>query len=148
MQLRALPLSRRVIVMVSLVLIVLLLVAGLSLGGWILYHYLREPTVILLGEANQTVEAFSSYEDPGISLKLGKKTIKGDWEVHGKPDTTTPATYEMEYTVYWHFRKIHVKRTVNVVDTTPPTLTLMGEREMTLGSLSQFQEPGYVAKDR
>ena len=78
-QLRALPLSRRVIVIVSVVLIVLLLVACLSLGGWILYRYLREPTVILLGDANQTVEAFSSYEDPGISLKLGKETVKGEW---------------------------------------------------------------------
>ena len=99
------------------------------------------PTLISLnGDKEMTVECGDSFEDPGASLRFG---LKGKIRVGGDLDTSVPGNYVVKYS----FLTQTVRRKVNVVDTTPPVITLSGMKTISAEKGSEYEEYGYTAID-
>ncbi len=96
----------------------------------------------LLGEASLTIEANSNYEEPGYF-------IEGDTEVSVQStlDEKVPGTYTITYSAKTGSKTKTLIRTVTVVDTIAPVLSLMGSLSKILCNENSFKEEGYTAVD-
>ena len=126
--------------------------ATATVGVWSLAvgHFALMPWVHvkLAGEKTMRVEVFSDFQDPGVEDAYFENTdLTGQVERTGTVDTAVCGTYELSYTARYGSRVETVRRTVEVVDTTAPELTLAGEESVTVSSEELYQEPGYGAAD-
>jgi len=113
-----------------------------------------DPTITLLGDDPQTIEAGSGpYDDPSVTVSdifdsspLLFVNSQLPPVIFGPPqmDTATVGTYFVLYDSLDASgnNAEQVVRTVNVVDTTPPVITLVGSNPMTLEAGDAFIDPG------
>mgnify|MGYP000754815930 CR=1 FL=1 len=104
------------------------------------------PVITLSGSANTEVQAGSSYIDAGASAD-GQEDVSSQGEV----DTTQLGSYTINYTAQDLAGNVGTAtRTVNVVDTTKPVITLNGGGsggEVTIEVGTPYQEPGAAVSD-
>jgi len=109
------------------------------------------PVITLLGDNPQTVECGSSYSDPGVSVTDNCPDCVDETDVvrSGSVDPDTPGSYSFTYNVTdCNGNDAEpVTRTIDVVDTTPPTITLLGDHPMTVECGSDYIEPGAQVED-
>ena len=126
------------IVVIELQILGLLLCAVLAMSVQI--------DLTLQGESVITVEKGEIFEDPGvIALADGGREIKV--KVTGQVDTQTPGTYTLCYRARYLLSSRQITRTVHVVDTRPPVLTLVGDQALTISMGMSFEDPGFSARD-
>ena len=108
------------------------------------------PVITLLGEATVTIEVGSTYSDAGATAS---DNYDGDVSssivtVNGV-DEDTVGTYTVTYNVTDANSNAatQVSRTVNVVDTTAPVITLLGEATVTIEVGSTYSDAGATASD-
>lgn len=106
----------------------------------------QSPIITLLGANSITLEACSPYTELGATAF---DTCLGDISSsivinNSAVNTGAVGTYIVTYNV---LGAAQVTRTVNVIDTTKPTLTLVGPNPLTIGDCSTFTELGAVAID-
>ena len=104
------------------------------------------PIVTLAGAQTMTIEAMSTFADPGALAsdeELGSLPVT----VSGTVDTTTPGSYTLSYSATNFFKTTTVTRTVNVVDTIAPVVTLTGAAAITIEAGSTWIDPGATAAD-
>ncbi len=105
------------------------------------------PVITLLGASPMTNECHSAFVDPGATasdLCAGSLSVSTNGAVN--PDAT--GVYTITYTATDPSgNTASVSRTVHVVDTTPPSLTLLGASPMTNECHSAFVDPGATASD-
>ena len=106
------------------------------------------PQMQLNGEREVTIEAHTTYKDPGLTAMLGKKDLTDQVSVSGTVDTTKPGAYTLTYQLTVSEKTYTTTRTVTVLDNEAPVLELLGGGEMTVSLESLYQEPGYTAIDR
>ena len=96
----------------------------------------------LLGETTITIEANSNYEEPGYFLE-------GDTEVNIQStlNVEVPGTYTITYTAKTGSKTKTLERTIIVVDTIAPVLSLVGSLSKILCNENSFKEEGYSAVD-
>jgi hypothetical protein len=109
-----------------------------------------KPVITLIGDPSVTVEVNTTYSDPGATATdsfdgdLTSSIIVGGDTV----DMSAPGTYTVTYNVTDAAGNVATKtRTVNVVDTTAPVITLTGLAEMKLHVGTTYTEPGVTATD-
>lgn len=112
------------------------------------------PVITLVGNANIVIYLNANFVEPGYNAN---DNIDGNLSaqviVSGSADTTVIGEYTLRYNVSDAAGNAatEVLRTVFVVaepeDTTPPTLTLSGNSDITLTVGDTFSEPGYSATD-
>ncbi|MFH1567974.1 MAG: immunoglobulin-like domain-containing protein [Gemmatimonadota bacterium] len=108
------------------------------------------PVIALNGDAEVTVEChLQSYEELGATAG---DNCDAAVQVHvaGAPDATTLDTYTVTYTATDAAGNAAtpVTRTVRVVDTTAPVVTLLGDTEVTVEAVLQsYTETGATALD-
>ena len=106
------------------------------------------PVITLLGDSTINVECKSAFVDPGATA-----TDTCDTQVAviatGRVDTDRIGEYTITYTATDASGNsaTPVVRTVNVIDTTKPVVTLLGNEEVTLECKSSFVDPGATATD-
>ena len=108
------------------------------------------PVITLKGEADVTIEVKSDYTDAGadvadtIDSEITDKLI-----VVNDVDNTKLGDYGVTYnaTDASGNKATEVKRTVHVVDTTVPVLTLLGEAEVTIEVKTAFVDEGVEVAD-
>ena len=104
----------------------------------------------LVGDAEITHEAGAPYEDAGVTLTTGSgQTLPTAFvQIAGVPDGSTLGTYSItyNYTSTSGTKAVEVSRTVHVVDTTPPVITLVGGPIIHKKG-SEFSDPGARAID-
>lgn len=108
------------------------------------------PVITMLGDAEMTVEAAEPFTDPGANAwDSFSGNITPEIRVTGTVDVMTPGTYVLAYDVRDANRNdaVTVSRTVHVVDTQPPFVTLLGPADMSVPVGELFVEPGVVAWD-
>jgi len=112
------------------------------------------PVITLLGANAMRVECGSAFTDPGATAIDACDGWLLSVSVAGSVDTHTVGNYALKYTVTDASGNIAVPvtRTVQVVDTTPPVITVgeplsndVSEIEITVGTT--FYKPGATAKD-
>jgi|GEM_PF-905663 len=105
------------------------------------------PTITLVGASSLTVECHSSFVDPGASAN---DACAGSVPVisSGSVNLNTPGTYTLTYSATDPSGNTTLAtRTVNVVDTTPPVITLAGSNPLTVECHTSFTDPGATAND-
>lgn len=125
------------IVVIELQILGLLLCAVLAMSVQI--------DLTLQGDAVMIVEKGDVFEDPGVTALADGRAVKV--KVTGEVDTQTPGTYTLCYRARYLLSSREITRTVHVVDTRPPVLTLAGQGEMTLTMGQSYEEPGFTARD-
>ena len=105
------------------------------------------PVITLSGEATVTIEVGSTYTDAGATAT----DLSGEISVisTGTVDTSVVGTYTVTYnaTDASGNEAAAVSRTVNVVDTTVPVITLTGEATVTIEVGSTYTDAGATALD-
>lgn len=105
------------------------------------------PSITLNGASAMTVECHTSFTDPGASASdnCGTATVT----TTGSVDANTPGTYTLSYTATDAAGNTAgpITRTVTVVDTTPPVITLNGANPLTWECHTAFTDPGATAAD-
>ena len=108
------------------------------------------PVITLTGEATVTIEVGSTYTDAGATAT---DNYDGDLTSSivtvSTVDETTVGTYTLTYNVTDANGNVAVEvtRTVNVVDTTVPVITLTGESTVTIEVGSTYTDAGATATD-
>ncbi len=108
------------------------------------------PEIVLSGDAEITLECGESFTDPGA---MASDNVDGDISarivVRGDTvDPTKPGVYSLYYEITDAAGNTTTQtRTVTVRDTQAPSLTLLGEAEITLECGDSFAEPGATASD-
>ena len=110
------------------------------------FVFFGAPVVTLAGDATMTVEVCQPFTDPGATAfddTLGALPVA----VSGSIDPNVPGTYTIHYTASNGFATTTVTRTIHVVDTTPPVLTLNGPAAVTIEAGTAWIDPGATAAD-
>ena len=101
------------------------------------------PVITILGDNPATVELGGTYTDAGATSD-GGETVSSS----GTVDTNTLGTYTITYSATDAAGNTSTAtRTVNVVDTTPPEVTLIGEDIVTVELGDTYTELGATATD-
>ena len=110
------------------------------------------PVITILGSEIHEHEAGTEFIDPGVKITDGAGNLIPD----AKP-TTTPETFDNQTigtaTLTYNYTDeagkiaIPVIRTIQIVDKTPPTITLHGEAVVTLQVGSVWEDLGAIATD-
>jgi len=89
------------------------------------------PVINVTGANPMTVECHTSFTDPGA---MATDACAGSLTVNtsGTVDPNTPGTYTIHYTASDGFNSASATRTVNVVDTTPPSISCPADIVVTL----------------
>lgn len=92
-------------------------------------------------------ECGDPFSDPGATATNGAgKAVPV--QVSGEVDSRTPGSYTLRYSANEQRDSTSIERVVNVVDTTPPEISLEGGNTTTIFCSATFVEPGSSASDR
>ncbi|MCI0745114.1 MAG: DUF5011 domain-containing protein, partial [Verrucomicrobia subdivision 3 bacterium] len=107
------------------------------------------PAIITLTGANpMTVECHTAYVEPGATANdTCAGDISGTISVSGTVDANTVGTYTITYMVSDGYQTTTATRTVNVVDTTKPVITLVGANPQVIECHTSYTELGATASD-
>ena len=108
----------------------------------------QAPTITLNGPNPMTVECHTTFVDLGATAS---DQCAGDLTsaiiVSGAVNSNVVGSYTLTYTVSDGSHTTSKNRTVNVVDTTAPLITLNGSNPMTVECHTSFTDPGATASD-
>ena len=110
-----------------------------------------QPILVLNGSAQETIEVGTDYTDPGATATagIGGEVLNAKVLSEGAIDKTQLGAQTLIYA----FADADgneaqsVTRTVNVIDTTSPVITLNGEETITITTEDGFTDPGVTATD-
>src|SRR5439155_1098530 len=104
--------------------------------------------VLRLVDSHMTVECHGAFADPGATASDAcAGNLSSAIEVTGSVDANTVGNYTLSYSVSdGHGNTATASRLVHVVDSTAPTLTLVGG-DMTVECHGTFADPGATASD-
>lgn len=104
------------------------------------------PVITLNGANPMSVECGASFTDPGATAT---DSCEGTVPVtaSGTVNTSVPGSYTITYTATDGTNTSTATRTVNVVDTTAPVITINGANPMTVECHASFTDPGATATD-
>ncbi len=108
------------------------------------------PVITLLGTSPVTIECGNTYVDAGATALDNKDGDITDHIIVNNPvDTSIPNTYIVTYNVTDSSGNIatEVTRIVNVVDVTPPVITLLGNNPTSIALGSTYVDAGATALD-
>jgi len=98
------------------------------------------PVVTIEGDNPYTLERYDPYNDEGVTYDANSSVTSTTSSVNN----TVVGTYTVNYTVSNPvFTSFHT-RIVNVVDTTPPVVTILGDNPYTLERFGVYTDPGAV----
>jgi formylglycine-generating enzyme required for sulfatase activity len=107
------------------------------------------PELELFGGAGITREAGQAWAEPGAAGHDARDgNLTASITVSGTVDMNTTGTYVLTYSVADAAgNEANASRTVTVVDTTNPVLTLLGDANMSQAKNSAWVDPGATASD-
>jgi len=105
------------------------------------------PVISLIGTSSITIERYENYLDAGATAQ---DSFDGDLTASivtvNLVDTSVPATYTVSYNVSDRVGNdaVTVTRTVSIVDTTPPSITLLGSSTINVERFTPYTDPGSI----
>lgn len=102
----------------------------------------------LKGEYIQTIEYGNKYQEEGLIAKLNFIDNSKKVTINNNIDYTKIGSYKILYKLSLPLNKTKkLERTVNIVDTTAPSITLLGSNPLRIKYNGKFIEPGYEVRD-
>jgi subtilisin family serine protease len=108
------------------------------------------PVITLIGDQTITVRVFEAYSDEGATAEDNfDGDITSSIEINNPVDTGILGTYFVTYNVVDNAgnEAAEVQRTVNVVDTTVPEITLIGDELIKIIVGTEYEDAGATAED-
>ena len=109
------------------------------------------PIIITLsGSETITLEVGTNYEEAGATaINSSGVDVSGDIQIYGTVDSSVVGTYNITYDVTDSTGNIALTKTrvVNVVDTTLPIISLLGDNSITIEVGSSYDDAGATASD-
>jgi hypothetical protein len=106
------------------------------------------PSITLNGPNPMTVECHNAFSDPGATASDAcAGDLTSSISVSGSVNPNVVGTYTLTYSVSDGSHNASANRTVNVVDTIAPVITLNGSNPMTVECHTSFTDPGAIAND-
>lgn len=102
---------------------------------------------IYLKEKEITLLVNSELKDREYKAYAMNKDISSQVKVTGEVNTKKVGTYQLTYEVSNFIFVVKKKELVHVVDDTSPTITLKGNKELSLCPNQEYQEEGFTAQD-
>ena len=108
------------------------------------FETLYSPTITLLGNASETVEGATSFSDSGaIASDTEDGNLTASIQVSGAVDLNTVGSYALVYSVTDSSGiEANVSRSVTVVDTTNPIISLAGNSFITHEATTAYTDAG------
>ena len=119
-----------------------LVAAGFLLGSGYIH-----PELELVGEPVVQVEVFDSYTTEGCKASVLGLDVSDKLGYATDVDTNKVGAYSETFTYGFFGKTYSKKRVIEVVDTVPPEVMLMGG-DMTISAREEYWEPGYGAYDQ
>ncbi len=138
----------------TVVFLILLVLIGVGFGSaWMLKNNSYVVEITLNGDQEMNVEYGDSYEEPGVQAgyhgtRIRKKMVPLEVTQEGTVDTSALGTYQIVYSAACEYGSKSVTRTVHVVDTLPPEITLNQNPDSYTLPGHPYEEEGYTAEDR
>ena len=104
------------------------------------------PQIKLNDSQTLQVEVNTDFQDPGATARFRFHDYSDNIVVESSLDTAKLGTYKIRYTFETYDKS--VVRTVEVVDTTAPTIKLNGQNPMRVFEKESFKDPGFQASDQ
>ena len=138
------------------------MVAAVVLGAFAILWQINTFTLSLNmnGDKTITLEYGESYEEPGAKAMFHgsifmKEPEEVEVNIQGEVDTTTVGTYHITYTATRSVESLFgnaearetARRTIHVVDTVAPEITLVSDPEVFTFPNQVYQEEGFTATD-
>ena len=133
-------LNKKNILIFVISLAIMLLVASI-----LLYFFLTRDKLVfkLIGDEVLTVEVYEQYNEPGIKASIDKEDVSNNVIIDdSNVDINKVGTYEVIYKINYDDKELQLVRTVKVVDSEKPVLTLKGEAEVIVEEGNVYQDPG------
>ncbi len=132
------------------VLVALTVVAAVSIGLWHANDY--RVSVTLKGEPELTLEYGAAFQDPGAEAVytgsiLHRQERPLEVTTHSDLDTSKVGTYTITYQAVFQDITETVTRTVHIVDTQPPQITLVTNPDSYTLPGKPYEEEGFAASD-
>ncbi len=142
------PSKKVLAAMIAVGAVVLLIAAALIAFFANKFHIEVLPT----GEPEMILEYGTTYSEPGATAHYrGTHFFKEGWAVdyttEGEVDTAKVGEYTLTYAAKKMGQTGKSTRTVKIVDTQKPVLTLEGEEEISIIRGKEFTDPGFTATD-
>jgi hypothetical protein len=97
------------------------------------------PVITIAGDNPYTLERFSVYTDPGATVDIGSELTNTNLDA---VQNTAIGSFDVVYTAYDGNTTVTATRTVNVVDTVPPVITIQGDNPYTLERFDVYMDDG------
>lgn len=133
----------------------ILCVIGLAVAGiWSLIVRSNEYLVDLSlnGDKTLVLEYGATYDEPGATAVgygtlLSREPQELEVQIDNPVDSSKLGTYQVTYHAEFESTEVTVNRTVNVVDTKAPEITLVSKPEHFTLPNQPYEEEGYTARD-
>src|SRR6056300_537756 len=99
------------------------------------------PVITIAGDNPYTLERFGVYTDQGATVDIGSELTNTNLDA---VQNTAIGSFDVVYTAYDGNTTVTATRTVNVVDTVPPVITIFGDNPYTLERFDVYTDPGAV----
>ena len=122
---------------------------ALEVTRQVTYTLNTPPVITIIGDNPATVECVDTYTDQGATaFDDDQGDITVDMTTVSNVDQNAIGTYQVTYTVTDNaFTTVQEVRTVNVVDTTPPVITVLGDPVVTHECSTPYTDAGATASD-
>ena len=137
---------------IPVIIVSVLVLLGLAVFGALVLINEYSLDVTLRGAAEITLEYGEAYEEPGADAVyygtiFQQEPLDVAVTVEGAVDVSKVGTYVLHYNAAHEGLADSASRTVHVVDTAVPMLSLLGEQEIILPVGEEYVESGWTASD-
>lgn len=137
-------------IVLTVVLAVVLTAGGIF--GWVWHENVYTLSLDLAGDSEITLEYGESYVEQGAEswfsgTRFHKSPEQVPVNVTGQVDEQTVGTYVLTYTASYEDHIRTARRTVHIVDTQPPAITLTQDPDAFTFPNQTYEEEGFTASD-
>ena len=104
-------------------------------------------SIKLNGENSVSLEYGSEYQDEGATALYGDLNVTNKIKVDTDIDFKKIGKYYYNYSITYGNKTKYVKRTVSIVDSKAPVITLIGNKELTIYIGDKYNDKGAKATD-
>lgn len=105
------------------------------------------PRLQLNGKKNITISYNDTYEEQGVIVKNATGNYMSKIKIENNIIKNKIGTYHVDYSLKLKGRKLHVRRTVKIIDNIAPKIELYGPSTIELKINEKYIEKGYKAID-
>ncbi len=132
--------------------IMLIILAAVSVVGYVYVNNEYHVDLALNGDAEIILEYGATYDEPGAKAEGYGSHIKKehqplDVQITGDVDVTKLGTYTVKYRAAFEDAQATLERTVTLVDTVAPEITLVSDPEHFTFPNQPYEEEGFAASD-